>query len=249
MRLDTFALSLTGEAASDGSVAAGFNLNFSLDPRNGFTLSRRTLAEGGMVHATVFRDLNDNGVRDAGEPLEKGVLITTGARQGERKTDARGSVTVGGLTPYMPVPVGLDSTSLEDPMLVPKKPIQVVVPRPGVSADVQIALVGGGDIEGALIKNGEQGFEGVDMELVDPSGKTVDTARTDFDGFFLFERVAYGRYTLRVSASSAAAAKIARELGVELKVSPEKPIVRLGAIHARLPNRFASAEMPEPATP
>ena len=171
IRLDSFALALTGEAASDGSVAAGFNLSFSLDPRHGFTLSRRPLAEGGMVHATVFRDLNDNGILDAGEPLQKGALITTGARQVERTTDAKGSVIVGGLTPYMPIPVGLDATSLEDPMLVPKKPIQVVVPRPGVAADVQIALVGGGDIEGALIKNGEQGFEGVDVELVDPPAR------------------------------------------------------------------------------
>jgi CheY-like chemotaxis protein len=93
-----------------------------------------------MVRATVFRDLNDNGVRDPGEPPEKGALITTGARQVERKTDAKGSVTVGGLTPYMSVPVGLDATSLGDPMLVPKKAIQVVVPRPGVPAEVEIAL-------------------------------------------------------------------------------------------------------------
>ena len=85
-------------------------------------------------------------------------------------------------------------------MLVPKKALQVVVPRPGVAADVQIGLVGGGDIEGALMKSGELGFEGVDLELVDPAGKVVATARTDFDGFFLFERVAYGRYTLRVAA-------------------------------------------------
>src|SRR6185369_7181874 len=56
LRLDSFALSVTGEAASDGSVAAGFNLNFSLDARHGLTLSRRPLAEGGMVHATVFQD-------------------------------------------------------------------------------------------------------------------------------------------------------------------------------------------------
>src|SRR5207302_10644024 len=108
----------------------------------GFSLSRRPLAEGGMVHATVFRDLNDNGVIDPGEPLERGALITTGARQAERKTDSHGSVTVGGLTPYMPVPVGIDTTSLEDPMLTPKKPLQLVVPRPGVSADVLIPLVG-----------------------------------------------------------------------------------------------------------
>src|SRR5439155_15866579 len=118
-------------------------------------------------------------------------------------TDARGSITIGGLTAYSPVPVGIDVTSLDDPMLTPKKALQVVVPRPGIPADVQIGLVGGGSVEGALMKSGELGFEGVDLELVDAVGKVAGTARTDFDGFFLFERVAYGRYALRVSASAA----------------------------------------------
>ena len=143
-----------------------------------------------MVHATVFRDLNDNGLHEPGEPLEKGALITTGTRQAERKTDSNGTVTVGGLSAYVPIPVGVDTTSLDDPMLVPKTALQVVVPRPGVPADVMIGLVAGGSVEGTLIKSGEVGYEGVDLELVDGSGKPVASARTDFDGFFLFERVA-----------------------------------------------------------
>ena len=230
LRFDALALSVSGEAASNGAVALGFNLNFSLDGRHGLTMSRRPLAEGGMVHATVFRDLNDNGALDAGEPLEKGALITTGARQVERKTDAKGSVTVGGLAPYLPIPVGIDATSLDDPMLTPKKPLQVVVPRPGVSADVLIPLVGGGDIEGALMKSGELGFEGVDLELVDGAGKVAATARTDFDGFFLFERVPYGTYSVRVGAKSASAAKIGTDLGLKVTVSADRSIVRLGSI-------------------
>ena len=249
LRLDSLALSLTGEAASDGSLAAGFNLNFSLDARHGITLSRRPLAEGGMVHATVFRDLNDNGVYDFGEPLEKGALITTGSRQAERKTDAKGSVTVGGLTPYLPIPVGIDATSLDDPMLTPKTALQVVVPRPGIPADVQVALVGGGDVEGSLMKSGELGFEGVDLELIDSTGKVVGTARTDFDGFFLFDRVAYGHYSLRVNATSAAAAKIRPDLGLSIEVTSDHPVVRMGSVQARPPLHLASAQGDQPATP
>jgi hypothetical protein len=245
MRLDSVALALTGEATTKGDVALGFNLNFSLDPRHGLTLSRRPLAEGGMVHATVFRDLNDNGELDPGEPLEKGALITTGSRQTQRKTDSSGSVTIGGLTAFVPVPVGIDVTSLDDPMLVPRQALQVVVPRPGVAADVAIPLVGGGDVEGALIKSGELGFEGVDLELIDGSGKTVGTARTDFDGFFLFERVPYGDYRLRVSAASASAAGIVTDLGVSLKVTTEHSIVRLGSIQARLQPRIAATDVPK----
>jgi hypothetical protein len=142
----------------------------------------------------------------------------------------------------MPIPVGIDATSLDDPMLTPKTPLQLVVPRPGVSADVLIPLVGGGDVEGALMKSGELGFEGVDLELIARNGSVVAMARTDFDGFFLFERVAYGAYTIRVSASSAAAGKIGSDLGVNVLVAAERPIVRLGSIAAPKAIHLASTE-------
>jgi hypothetical protein len=229
-RLDGMAIALTGEAATDGSLALGINLNFSLDPGHGLSLSRRPLAQAGSVRATVYRDLNDNGARDPSEPVQKGALITTGTRQSERSTDAEGSVTVAGLAAYTPITVGIDGSSLDDPMLVPKKAVQVVVPRPGVAAEVEIGLVGGGDIEGAIVKSGGLGFEGLDLELVDDTGKVIATTRTDFDGFFLFERVAYGRYTVRVARESAVVAKISAELGASADVTPEKSIVRLGAI-------------------
>ena len=93
-----------------------------------------------------------------------------------------------------------------------------------------IPLVGGGDIEGALMKSGELGFEGVDLELVDGAGKVAATARTDFDGFFLFERVPYGTYSVRVGAKSASAAKIGTDLGLKVTVSADRSILRLGSI-------------------
>jgi hypothetical protein len=232
-RLNSLALALTGEVATDGSLAFGINLNFSLGPAGAFTLSRLPLASAGSVHAIVYRDVNDNGVRDPSEPLEKGALVTTGTKQAERPTNAQGSVLIAGLSAFTPMTVGVDESSLSDPMLVPKKALQVVIPRPGVPAQVEIGLVGGGDAEGAILKSGGTGFEGLDLELVDGSGKVVGTARTDFDGFFLFERVAYGHYSLRIAAASAAAAQISPELGASFEINPDKTIVRLGAIHVR----------------
>jgi hypothetical protein len=240
-RLNSLALALTGEAATDGSVAFGINLNFSLDPRGGFNLSRRPLASAGSVRALVYRDLNDNGLRDPSEPVEKGALVTTGTKQAETPTDAKGQVMIAGLTAFSPMTVGVDETSLSDPMLVPKKALQVVVPRPGVPAEVEIGLVGGGDVEGAIVKSGGVGFEGLDLELLDMSGKVVRTARTDFDGFFLFERVPYGRYSMRVAAASASAAKISAAIDVRIEITPEKAVVRLGAIHVAPAPVVASA--------
>ena len=176
-RFNTMALSLTGEAATDGSVAAGLNLNFSLDSAHDFRLSRELLAGAGAVRARVYRDRNDNGVRDPSEPFEKGALITTGTRIADKPTDERGTVLVGGLSTFEPVAVGVDASSLQDGTLVPRKALQVVTPRPGVPAEVEIGLVGGGDIEGAIVKNGGLGFEGLALELVDESGQVVARAQ------------------------------------------------------------------------
>ncbi|RST29774.1 carboxypeptidase regulatory-like domain-containing protein [Sphingomonas ginkgonis] len=243
-RLSTLALALTGEAASDGSVAAGLNLVFSLSGGGErMRLSREPLATAGSVDALVFRDLNGNGVRDPGEPLEKGALITAGMQTAERPTDARGLASVGGLQLYRPVAIGIDTTTLADPMLVPAKAAQVVTPRPGVAAKVEIPLVGAGDVEGVLIKDGGGGFEGLDLELVDQAGHVVATTRTDYDGYFLFERVGYGRYALRLTRDSAQAARSPAALGDAIAVTPEKSRVRLGTIRvsATVPAKVASA--------
>ena len=225
-RLDTMSLALTGEAASDGAVAVGINLSFSLDPGHGLAMSRRQLAQSGAIHATVYRDLNDNGTRDPAEPLEKGALVTTGTTQAARATNAKGAVTVAGLTAYAPIAVGIDETSLSRP-----------------HADAQEGAAGGRAAAGCrrgrgnragwrrrcrrrVTKSGGLGFEGLDIELIDAAGKVAGWARSDFDGFFLFERVAYGRYTIRVPKDSAAAAKILTGARRRFGVSAAKSVVR-----------------------
>lgn len=241
-RLNSMAVALTGEAASDGSLAVGLNLNFSLDPARGFSLSREKIAGAGSVRARVYRDLNDNGAADPGEPFEQGALVMAGHAIAGKPTDARGSTMLAGLATYTPITVGIDQTSLSDPMLAPRKAIQVVVPRPGVPAEVDIGLVGAGDIEGAIVRNGGLGFEGLDLELVDTSGNVIGTARTDYDGYFLFERAPYGTYTVRVAAASAQAARVAQEIGVTATVTDKQAVVRLGAIPLDPLPRIASAQ-------
>jgi len=242
-RFNSVAAAASIEAGTDGSFAAGINLNFSLDSsQGGFKLSSQRLAANGSVEARVYRDLNDNGVRDASEPWEAGASITTGQRVSEQPTDKNGAVRVGGLRPYQAVAVGIDTDSLSDPSLTPYKALQVVVPRPGVTTQLEIGLVGAGDIEGVLVKDDGQGFEGLDVELLDATGKVVSTTRSDFDGFILFERVAYGRYTLRLTADSAEAAGVDRVLAKTAEISTDKTVVRLGAIRIRKLSHMALAE-------
>jgi hypothetical protein len=127
-------------------------------------------------------------------------------------------------------------------MLAPRKALQVVVPRPGVPAQVDIGLVGAGDIEGAIVKSGGLGFEGVDLELIDSSGAVAATARTDYDGYFLFERVPYGRYRIRLARSSAEAIGVSADLDLQVTVTDEHPVVRTGTTSLKAKPKVASSE-------
>ena len=199
---NSLALALTGEAASDGSVAFGFNLNFSLDPRHGFTLSRRPLAQGGMVHATVYPRPQRQWRARSGRAARKGRADhdrhapgrahDRRQRLGHRRrphalhADRRRASTRPASTTRCWCRRRRSRSSSRAPAL------------PAEVADR--AWSAAATSKARSMKSGELGFEGVDLELVDAAGKVVGTARTDFDGFFLFERVAYGTYTLRVSS-------------------------------------------------
>ena len=91
-RFDTMAIALTGEAATDGSVAVGFNLNFSLDPSSrGVRLSRQPLAScrRGARHRVTATSTTMAAAMPV-NPSKKGAQITTGPRLAERTTDANG---------------------------------------------------------------------------------------------------------------------------------------------------------------
>ncbi len=238
-RFDRLALTASAEAASDGSVAAGLNIAFSIgpDPRRGggVRMTSSRLAANGQVLARVFRDANADGIRQADEPYEKDVQLAAGRAPVDRLTDDNGETIIEDLEPFRPVLIGIDAGSLPDPLIQPATIGVVVTPRPGITATVDLPLVGAGEIDGTLVRDGGNGVEGVDLELVDVSGRAIATTRSDFDGFFLFESVPYGRYTLRVVKLSADAARIDAGLGKSAVVSGASPSIHLGAVIARPP--------------
>lgn len=238
-----FALTASAEAASDGSVAAGLNLAFSFGPNpagNGIRVTHRKLAAQGQALVRVFRDVNGDGIRQPGEPLEKDVQLAAGRVPVDMLTDARGSAIVDGLQPFEPVLIGVDASSLADPMVQPATPGVVVTPRPGVAIAIDLPLVAAGEIDGTLVKAGGGGIEGIDLELVDVEGRVVQVTRSDFDGFFLFEGVPYGGYQVRIAKLSAEAARLTPVIGARASVNAARPSVHLGAVAADPAVRTAS---------
>lgn len=231
-RFDRVAVTASGEVATDGSLAAGLSLAFSLgaDPRRdgGIRLTSDKLASQGSALVRVYRDANNNNRRDPGERPEKGAQVSAGRTAVALLTDPNGEVVIDGLDPFEPVLIGIDGASLPDALVQPASTGIVVVPRPGIAVPIDLALVATGDVDGTLVRSGGGQVEGVDLELIDVAGRVAAKTRSDFDGFFIFEGVPYGRYTLRVASLSAQAAKLDRALPGVAVIGEKSPSVHLG---------------------
>ena len=241
-QFDRFALGGRLEAGTDGSVAAGVDVQFSLASRRGggVRLSSQRLASTGRAEVRVFRDTNGDGIRQPGEPVERDVQLVAGTAAVPALTDARGIAVVEGLVPNVAVLLGIDASSLPDPLILPVGPGKVVVPRPGVAAVVDLPLIGAGVVEGTLASAAGATLGGVDLELVDEGGVVVATTRSEFDGYFAFERAPYGRATLRVDPLAAAAIRVRPETGRTVTLSDAAPVARLGTV---IPDPLAAQTM------
>ena len=241
-RFKHFALTGQIEAASDGSLAAGLSLAFSLgpDPRSGgIRVASEKLASSGQALAIVYQDENADGIRQPNEPLEKSVELTAGLSARGDPTDAEGRTIIDGLQPFEPVLIGIDTSSLPDPFVQPATSGVVVIPRPGVPVTIELPLVAAGEISGNLQREGGKTLSGVDLELIDKNGRVVKTTRSEYDGFFLFEFVPYGTYKLRVAALSATVIGVDPQLPNLAELGRGKPVADLGIITARAVGRLA----------
>lgn len=248
-RFERFSLTASAEAATDRSVAAGLNLAFSLgpDPRNGkLRFSKHKLANNGQALATVFHDENGDGIRQPDEKLAENVELTAGQTVALTTTDANGQAVIDNLQPFRPVLIGIDSSSLPSPYVQPALPGVVITPRPGVATMVELPLVSAGEIEGTLMRSGGGTIAGVGMELVDGESRVVRETQTEFDGFFLFDGVPYGNYTIRIARLSAQAIQVPMILAARAVLNEENQVARLGAVTVGSNNLIAGNDIGQP---
>ncbi len=247
-QFDPVAVSGSFEVATDGAFAFGVTANFSLGPKpgGGYAVSSQRLAANGRAEALVFYDENGDGRRQADEPVEKQVTVVAGTAQ-FAETDTKGRASVQGLTPFRPILVGIDASSLPDPFVQPAGPGLVITPRPGVATLIELPLVAAGEVDGTLMAEGGRPLSGVKLELLDPKGRVTAATISEFDGFFLFQKVPYGRYQLRIGAESAAALNLDPVIRQPAALGRDNPTASLGIVAARRQVReeVANAAVPD----
>lgn len=237
-RFKEFSLRADAFVTSRGGVGAGLQAAFSLGPdpvSGGVRVTQAKLARNGQAAVTVFRDDNGNDRRDAGEPALENVLVEAGLRSTDAITGANGTAIVDELRPFHPILVGIDESSLEDPFLAPTTKGIVVTPRPGVAAQIELAVSPTGEVEGSLLSTSGTQQSGVRLHLIDDRGAVAAETVSEFDGFFLFQRVPYGQYRLQIAPEAAAALKVHTSLVLKdgrsaFKINREDDVIRFGPV-------------------
>jgi len=246
-RFDKFALRGDVSMTSRGSFGANLSLNFSIGPdpvSGGIRFSETKLARLGQAAVTVFRDENGDGKRQPHEELMPEIGVEAGFRSTDAVTGENGRTILDQLKPFRPVLVGIDEGSLGDPYLAPASKGVVIVPRPGVASVIELPISATGEVEGLLLDSNGLERPGVALELVDQSGAVIAQTISEFDGFFLLERVPYGDYRLRVGQASAKILQVAPLIKGSVTVSRDQDIVRLGPTKLKAAQPVIAAAIP-----
>lgn len=177
----------------------------------------------GAVSARAFLDANGNGLYDAGEkPLQGAAVAVNGGARPAVMEDAQVSFV-------RDVPIGnrafvnVDPNSLEDPYLRSTRGVLSFLPRMGRTLPLDFPMVMTGEVDGTVYlqeEGGSRPYPGMELELVDRSGKVIRAVPAAYDGFFDLDQVIPGDYTLRVNPKQAADLGLVAPAPLPLRFEP-----------------------------
>jgi hypothetical protein len=230
-RFKQFNVSLNGEyavpsGAYSGMIRIGFG--FGRNPVTGrFFLDQPGLAAGGALAVRAYHDRNADNRLDQGDLVLPEVEFGVGGKLA--KADSKGVAMIGRLGDGTRTSYRVDMESLPDIALYPRSEGISFVPRAGRVHVSDFAVEALSEIEGTarfVSAQGQKPVSGVLLELVGPDGAVVRSARTEGDGFYLFEQVAPGQYTIRIEPGQAQRLGLVMTGDSRIAISPEGEVAR-----------------------
>lgn len=148
----------------------------------------------------LFEDLDMDGVFDPEDrPVEGGRVFVNRARSD--RSDADGYIEILGAGPPGLVEIKVDQEALPNPFLAGLKDGYRTILRPRTKPLVNYALVQTGSIDGVIRFPDGRAVPGVIIQLLNENGLPVAEATTLSDGYYVFEFVKPGTYTVRAHPS------------------------------------------------
>jgi hypothetical protein len=171
------------------------------------------VARSGAVLAEMFVDEDGDGVRGADEAGVADGRFIVGAALRREATDAGGRVLIGGIAPGPDVDIETQMSSLTDFTLRPARSGDRLALRPGEVRHLPVALRPTGSIEVQVLlaaNDRQTPRAGVPVVLRDAAGKEIARAMTDFDGYALFDGLAFGVWKAEAAGQSTAPITLSR---------------------------------------
>ncbi len=230
-QLEQAAIGFDIDYSDTDQIVSKMSVTFGLgyDPESGeIAMQASGTAHSGAMSALVFLDFDADGVLDdEDEPLE-GVRFTVDQGRHTTATDEDGKAFITRLPVYKEIALEIDRASLIDPFWVASPQGVKVVARPGSVGQLLFPVVSTGEIDGTVFRawtDGTQEAAGVIVQLMSADGELVRELKTAYDGFFLFDFVPPGDYTLRVDPDQMALLGLIADTEYPIEIQGDGTIV------------------------
>lgn len=204
---DQFLASLDTQWLQDQGYTVTLRASTALGPYGptsdygSYILSAERLSGSSPASARIFLDKDANGTFTEGDEPVEGARILLNGRRDQTSSDAEGKLISRAGSGTEEATVEVDPESLLDPYQVPANDGYQTTLRPGSLPSFEFPIIETGAIDGVVSYPDGRPLAGMKLELVNDKGEVVRTVETAYDGFYTFEFVPPGTYTVRADPS------------------------------------------------
>lgn len=191
----------------DENTFALIDFSTSLGKRNGrfgnyYNLDPNQRSSSGSIRARLFDDINGNGTFEQGEDLLSGGIIRATQYRSKATSNEGGIAWIEHTKSWLPTDITYEENTLNaSSMRYSGDPIAVAV-RPGKVTEIDLPFTRTGDIDGTVfrkLRNGQKKpIRGAIVIAKNSAGDIIAENRSDFDGYFSFDGLLPGNYSLGV---------------------------------------------------
>jgi hypothetical protein len=234
-----YLLGLTASIDSEMEYRIGASISFSLykDPVGDFNMSSDEPALSGSAKTFAFLDENYNGKFDEKENIIKSAEFDKGGTPLRKIGDKYSYVR--NLPEFQSSEIKFVSGSLDDPLWYPSVEGYNVIGRAGVTTEVAFPVIRTYELDGSVylkdsggdVNSGPETVSGLTIYLLDEKSKRVAEVTSEFDGYFMFEKIKPGKYFLVVSDEQLKPLDLKQESIPEVNITKDQDFYSNNNIH------------------
>lgn len=217
-------LSLTRSASNQYSLNAGINFSLGYTPSVGANFGSEPQTPYSQATARIFHDKNDNGVfdEDTDEGVQNATVFFNNIKTGAI-SDGSGIIHLEKLPITRIQNIRINADDISDNFLVPRNPSFAASLRQGQVHHIPFALTEMGEISGTIGYAADTGPLGnISLQILSEDGKVFQETTTLSDGYFYFDKLFSGTWTIRLNPKQIDQFKILSMQPKQIQLAKEK---------------------------